>query len=243
MLLLIDIGNTTVAIKEIDKDGDFVGSFRFPTCESEDYASLFRRIDLLEKVNACLISSVVPSVSELVFEAVRCVFDIKPRLLKREDIPMPVRVDEPQKVGMDRLVEAYYVYKNYSLPAVTVDLGTATTLGVITAEGFIGGSISAGINTSLDAIGNKGAQLFTVEPFAPTSVIGKNTSECLNIGAVCGAAAMVDGMVNLISKELGARVTVVITGGNSGLVKNLLSTEVVFDENLIFNGLKELYFA
>ena len=62
-------------------------------------------------------------------------------------------------------------------------------------------------------------------------------------GAVAGAASMVDGMVKLISRELGIQVTVVITGGNSGLIRDFLTTEAVYDENLIFNGLKELYLA
>lgn len=255
MVLLIDIGNTTVGIRAMSDDsGDWLGSYRFPTGESEDYVSLFSGLALPDDIGGsasaricacvcdCVISSVVPSVSVLVIEALSNVFGIEPRLLKKSDINMPVVVDEPEKVGMDRLVEAYYVYKNCPLPAATVDMGTATTIGVVTEEGFIGGSISAGVMTSLDAIGGKGAQLFKVEPYAPSSVIGKNTTECLNIGAVYGAATMVDGLIKQISYELGAEVTSVITGGNSGLIRNLLSREVVFDEDLIFNGLREIYF-
>lgn len=275
MVLLIDIGNTTVGIRVMSDDGgDWIGSYRFPTGESEDYVSLFSGLALSDVIGgsasahgcahdcdcdgasshacdcanaricdcSCVISSVVPSVSVLVSAAVSSVFGIEPRLLKKSDISMPVVVDEPEKVGMDRLVEAYYIYKNCPLPAVTVDMGTATTIGVVTEEGFIGGSISAGVMTSLDAIGGKGAQLFKVEPYAPSSVIGKNTTECLNIGAVYGAAAMVDGLIKQISYELGADVTSVITGGNSGLIRNLLSREIVFDEDLIFNGLREIYF-
>lgn len=243
MVLLIDIGNTTVAVKTLDKSGSFLETYKAPTSVSEDYISFFKSLDLLENISACLISSVVPLVAEVVCEAVKSVFDVEPRLLKRDSIPMPVLVDEPEKVGMDRLIEAYYVYKTCALPAVTVDMGTATTIGVVTEDGFIGGSISAGLVTSLNAIGKKGAQLFEVAPYAPKSVIGKNTSECLNIGAVAGAASMVDGMVKLISRELGTQVTVVITGGNSGLIRDFLTTEAIYDENLIFNGLKELYLA
>lgn len=243
MVLLIDIGNTTVAIRGIDVTGNYTETYKMPTGISEDYISLLGDLNLMSEVESCIISSVVPLVSECVFEAFKKVFGIEPRVLKRADIKMPVLVDEPEKVGMDRLVEAYYVYRNYKLPAVTVDMGTATTIGVVTKDGFVGGSISSGIETSLNAIGSKGAQLFKVDPYVPKSVIGKNTAECLNIGAVYGAASMVDGMIKQISKELGTDVSVVITGGNSGLIRDILNTDVVYDENLIFNGLKEIILA
>jgi type III pantothenate kinase len=51
-----------------------------------------------------------------------------------------------------------------------------------------------------------------VELVAPKSVIGKNTVESVQSGLIFGYAAMIDGMVERISKELGDA-TVIATGG------------------------------
>ena len=69
----------------------------------------------------------------------------------------------------------------YSLPCMTVDLGTATTYNVIDAQRrFLGGFIVPGVLTSLRAISARTAQLPPIAPEAPARLIGKNTVECLN---------------------------------------------------------------
>jgi len=97
-----------------------------------------------------------------------------------------------------------------------VDLGTATTFDVVTAAGeYIGGAISPGIETSLEALGRRGAQLRKVELLKPRSVIAKNTVEALQSGVRYGFASQVEGMVARMTSEMGwddQDVNVVATG-------------------------------
>ena len=239
MELLIDIGNTTVAVYEADKSLGTIGRcYRLPTNPNEDYSALMSRKRENGQAESCIICSVVPEITGKVSNAVTEVYGIEPVILRRENIPMPVTVDEPDKVGMDRLVDAYYAYSEGCLPAVTVDLGTATTIGVVTVEdGFIGGSISAGVGTGLHAIGNKGAQLFSTDITLPKSPIGKNTAECLNIGAVCGAAAMIDGMMGLIENETGCEMSLIITGGYASYVGKYVRHVHRIEENMLAKSL------
>lgn len=243
MILLMDIGNTTVAIHEVNPETEEITcSYKLPTDIKEDYIRLITEVKSAFAISECLICSVVPAVTDLVYEAVKSIYGISAMILNRDDISMPISVDEPYKVGMDRLVDAFYAYASEKLPAVTVDLGTATTIGVITKEdGFIGGSISAGVGTSLQAISQKGAQLFSVALETPKSPIGKNTQACLQIGAVCGAAAMIDGMVTLIEKELKKEVTLFITGGYAGLLGEHLLHPHTVTEDLLVRGMLLLY--
>lgn len=44
-------------------------------------------------------------------------------------------VDEPEKVGVDRICDAVFAAAAYTLPVITVDLGTATTFNVIDRRG------------------------------------------------------------------------------------------------------------
>lgn len=243
MILLIDIGNTTVSVYEVkSKTNDVVRHYRFPTKAELDYVMLFQEQKGKEPPKDCVVCSVVPTVTDAVCDAIQLIYEIKPWTIGRDDIPMPVTVSEPDKVGMDRLMDAYFAYKNVKLPAVTVDLGTATTFGLVTAEdGFLGGSISAGVMTSLQAISNKGAQLFSVDLSRPTSAIGKNTAECLNIGAVCGAAAMVDGMINLIENEIKSEVSLVITGGYAEYLESFIQHPHIVEPDMLEKSMWLLY--
>jgi type III pantothenate kinase len=99
-----------------------------------------------------------------------------------------------------------------------VDFGTATTLEAVSAKGeYLGGAILPGIEISLDALYGRAAALFRVELVEPRSVIGKNTMESIQSGAVYGFAAQVDGIAARIEAELGES-TVVATGGLAGLI-------------------------
>jgi len=131
-------------------------------------------------------------------------------------------VDNPREVGTDRIVNALAAVHLYGGPAVVVDFGTATTFDAVSAQGaYIGGAIAPGIGISLDALGMRGAQLRMVELAQPRSVIGKNTVEALQSGAVFGFAAQVDGMVERMAAELHddpEDVAVLATGGLAPLM-------------------------
>jgi len=78
--------------------------------------------------------------------------------------------------------------------------------------------LAPGIEISLDALAARAAQLRKVELVRPRSVIGKNTVEALQSGALYGFAGQVDGLVERIEDELGDVTAVVATGGLASLV-------------------------
>ena len=83
-------------------------------------------------------------------------------------------------------------------------MGTATTFGVVSAEGdFLGGAIAPGIEISLQALTDRAALLHRVELVRPRSAIGKNTITNIQAGAVFGYVGLVEGLVNRIKAELG----------------------------------------
>ena len=142
----------------------------------------------------------------------------------------------------DRLVDAAWAAAHYPLPAVTADLGTATTLNVILPGGvFAGGIICAGIQTCLNALSQRTAQLPQLRVQRPEQLVGRNTRECMMSGAVRGTAAMVDGLVSEIEAELGQPVTLLLTGGGGKYVTEFLRHPHVFDPDLTRKGLAYLY--
>ena len=96
--------------------------------------------------------------------------------------------------------------------------GMSTELNVAASE-FLGGALAPGIEISLDALASRAAQLRKVELVPPRSVIGKNTVEALQSGALYGFAGQVDNLVTLIGEEVGAPLSAVIaTGGLAPIV-------------------------
>lgn len=60
-------------------------------------------------------------------------------------------------------------------------------------------------------------------------------------GSVYGTAAMLDGMIERMEDELGESATVIATGGLGGIVIPHCRREVIYEKNLLLNGLWELY--
>ena len=108
---------------------------------------------------------------------------------------MPILYDNPKQVGPDRIADALAAYDLYGGPTIVIDFGTATTLEAISAKGeYLGGAILPGVEISMDALYGRAAALFRVEMVEPRSVIGKNTTESMQSGALYGFAAQVDGI-------------------------------------------------
>ena len=73
-------------------------------------------------------------------------------------------------------------------------------------------------------------------------MIGTNTIDCMNAGAIYGNAAMLDGVIERVEEELGEPVaTVVGTGGLIAKVAPYCKREIVIDDDLMLWGLKLIY--
>jgi type III pantothenate kinase len=76
-------------------------------------------------------------------------------------------------------------------------------------------------------------------------VVGKNTVECMQAGAVFGFAGLVDGLVNRIREDVdgfaGDDVAVVATGHTAPLVLPDLHTVDKYDQHLTLDGLRLVF--
>jgi len=111
----------------------------------------------------------------------------------------------------------------------------------VSAKGeFLGGALAPGIEISLDALAARAAALRKVELVAPRSVIGKNTVEALQSGALYGFAGQVDGLVDRINEELplGA---VIATGGLAEVVLPESRTITAHEPDLTLIGLRLVF--
>jgi type III pantothenate kinase len=140
------------------------------------------------------------------------------------------------------VVNAIAAYAAFGGPVVVVDFGTATTFDAVSERGeHLGAAIAPGIQISMNALVERTAQLRRVELAAPRSVIGKNTVESLQAGAIWGFAGQVDGIVRRMVAELGGTATVVATGGLAGAVLEACETVQRHEPWLTLHGLRIIW--
>lgn len=155
---------------------------------------------------------------------------------------VPILTDNPKEVGADRIVNTIAAHQIYGGPSIVVDFGTSTNLDVVSAQGeFLGGALAPGIEISLDALASRAAQLRKVELVRPRSVIGKNTVEALQSGALYGFAGQVDGLVRRIEEEIGPVTAVIATGGLAPIVVPESETITHHDPDLTLIGLRLVF--
>lgn len=250
MLLAIDMGNTQTALGLFDGE-ELVHAWRMPTDRSFTADELhvrlhgyFRMYDMtLDAVDAVAFAGVVPELN-------RAWRRVAERLSARAVVVGPdtaavtrVRAKNPAEVGADRIANATAAVKYYGAPAIVVDFGTATNIDVVDDEGYyIGGAIAPGLRISMDALVSRAARLSSVPLEAPVHAIGANTVEAVQSGAVLGTAAMAEGLVARIKRELGAAdATVIATGGLAPVIAGSTDVFDAVDSQLTLRGICEIY--
>ncbi|MEI6405087.1 MAG: type III pantothenate kinase [Actinomycetes bacterium] len=248
MLLAIDVGNTNTVLGLFDGDR-IVQSWRIKTDarETADEIELTFRGLLFNapQVTGIALCSTVPAVLREMRTMLDRYYRDIPRLIVEPGIKTGVSVltDNPKEVGADRIVNSLAAFTLFGGPAIVVDFGTSTNLDVISAKGeFLGGALAPGIEISIDALASRAAQLRKVELVTPRNVIGKNTVEALQSGAIFGFAGQVDGLVDRITDELGGSVKAVIaTGGLAGIVVPESDTITHHEPDLTLIGLRLMF--
>ncbi len=219
MLLAIDVGNTNTVLGLFAGDR-LVDSFRLktdPASTADEMMLAFRGLlsdgPPITGVSLC---STVPAVLHELRQMLARYYADVPSVIVEPGTKTGVQIltDNPKEVGADRIVNTLAAFHLFGGPSIVVDFGTSTNLDVVSANGdFLGGALAPGIQISLDALSARAAQLRKVELVRPRSVIGKNTVEALQSGALYGFAGQVDGLVDRIREEVPGVVAVIATGG------------------------------
>lgn len=251
MLIAVDAGNSHVRLGGYEEDVQIFNASigTEPKQTADYYASVlkgvcsFYQIDI-DKVTDAIISSVVPSITAVLIKALKMLFACKVmEVSSGTKTGLNIRLEQPKMVGTDRVIAAVAAKAHGKLPAVVVDCGTATSFTVLDENGvMVGSAITAGVCLSLGALRTSAAQLPEINIDAEVQdVLAKNTEDAMRVGAIVGAAAMIDGMVKRFEKSLGQTVCVVLTGGSAKLVKNHLETSVVYEKSLCLDGLYQIW--
>ncbi len=248
MILAIDCGNTHIKCGCMSAEQEPSLVFRLPTDRLQTdfgYAATVRQILEMSHISTselegAILSSVVPPMTDTLVRAVQLLIGQAPIVVGAGvKTGLHIAVNDPGTVAADLVVSAAAAKALYPLPAVIVDMGTATTVTAVDKNGrFIGGAILPGVKLSLDALAEKTALLPHIELHAPKNAIGSDTVECMKSGILYGNAGAVDALLDRFSDALqNADISFVATGGLASTIIPHCRHTLALDENLSLKGL------
>jgi len=252
MILGADIGNSSIGFCGMEAGS---GQIRFqsrmdthPLQTVERYAEELRRLlrpfsGALEPVEGSIVSSVVPAATQPVCAALTALTGTPP-LLVTPDLHTDLNMESAPNtvVGADLIAAACAAIHWHPLPAIVVDMGTATTVMAVDGARYLrGGGILPGVRVSMQSLLGATAQLDCVPLEAPGHAIGRTTAECIQSGILYGAAGAIDGLITRIEEELGTSATLIATGGMAPRIIPLCRHKLLWEPDLLLKGLSLLY--
>jgi type III pantothenate kinase len=248
MLLVVDAGNTNVVFAV--HDGGWRGTWRIRTAPhrtSDEYAvwllTLFQQTGLKAgDITGAVIGTVVPAALYHLRRLCRDWFSVEPLIADAAlDWGFEIKIDNPEQVGPDRLLNSLAAHHRYGGPIIIVDFGTATTFDVVDKDGaYLGGIIAPGINLSIEALHQAAARLPRIGIGRPQAVIGRGTVAAMQSGVYWGYIGLIEGLVARIQAEYGGKLKVIATGGLAPLFSEGTTVIELIEPDLTLEGLRLL---
>jgi type III pantothenate kinase len=251
-IIAIDIGNTNIAIGLfLDGKEQFIKSIpgnnraELTSCLESAWQKVPIAKSSKEKKRdgVIIVSSVKPAWTELITNIVSDSLDEKVHIIGQDiPLPMPLCVDEPDKVGTDRVVSAAAAYAIVGDAVVVADFGTAVTIDLVDEHGvFQGGVICPGFEISAKALKENTAQLPQVTVTKPDSPYGKNTNDAINCGLYYSIIGTLEEVIKRYAEKIGKWPQTIITGSGAEIIKDDCTFIDNYVPHLVIKGIVLTY--
>lgn len=251
MILTASLENRFLKLVVFDDNNDVIDSFKVFAEQSKTKEEYVQMIDMFlrykdisqHKISGAILSSVVPSLTDRVKNAISEIIEKECLVLsKRLKIGLAIRTDNPDEVGSNLISLSLAGYHKYKEDILIVNMSSVTTFMIVSEnKEFIGCSIAPGLVASADTMKKNSAQLLDVDISKPKSLIGKNTKESMKSGIYEGYISFIESYCEKLEREYGKPLHYVLTGEDSSIVKNALSVNFDYNENLLMEGLLSIY--
>lgn len=240
MILAVDIGNTNINV------GSFVGKKLIShfcidnTTLINQKTSLPITLSLLNETKNIVVASVNPNVESVFYKSLGKEHEKKILKIGREiKLKLPILIENPQTVGIDRLLNGLAAYRRTKTSTIVIDFGTAITIDIVSNKGeFLGGLILPGIKTSAYALNKQTALLPEVDIKRPVNIIGKNSEDAIKAGIYFGTVGSVTYIIKELSRIYRDLKYIIATGGDAKTFKKDIPEIDKFIPGLTLEGIR-----
>ena len=240
MMLLLDVGNTTVKwiVREHQRMG-VAGRFQH---RGEDFSALalaaWRDLPAPEKI---VVSNVAGSVIDATLSSwLQAHWGLEPVFVHAVEKASGVTnaYPRPADLGADRWAALIGAHASAAGAVCIVDCGTAVTLDFLAADGdHQGGVILPGVAMLERMLLNNTSDIRLSGGPQFARLFARGTGDAVHGGAVYMVTAAIDRIVADMGVAAGDRPEVIITGGDAGQIQSLLSCSTRHDPDLVLKGL------
>ena len=143
----------------------------------------------------------------------------------------------PERLGADRWAALVAARRYIEGAACVVDVGTALTVDVLSAEGVHrGGIIVPGMKLMKQSLIDNTAAI-AADDRAAAATLGNDTPSAVQAGVLAAAAGAVTQVMQAARAELGTELTVVVTGGDALPLLAVLPAELRHEPDWVLRGL------
>ena len=170
MLLAVGVGNmnTSIGLFDQNKTLCFLASLCTDSRKTADQIcldlmNLFNLYQYSYKsVTGAILCSVVPPLNFMMEKALTRLFGVPPMIVGPGiKTGLRIRLPNQSQMGADIVANAVAALEKFPPPVMTIDMGTATTVGVITEDRtYEGGLLLPGVQVSLEALSRRAPGYF-----------------------------------------------------------------------------------
>jgi len=228
MNLIFDIGNTCTKVAIYDGRRKVI-SFRTRIFSCEKMEKILGKYEL----DKAIVSSVRNTPDFVIDLATHGIPHVHVLSYKSK---LPFK-NEYETLGPDRMAAIAGAYLTFpGKKILIIDAGSAITYDFLSGKAYKGGNISPGLSMRFRALHRFTGKLPLVSTTDKYSSPGKNTVEAITAGVINGIIYEINEYIRTFLKKH-VDLKVILTGGDSGYLKDKLSYKVTYMPDIVIDGL------
>lgn len=248
MILVVDIGNTTISFAVFDLQKKTILKTFFLE-KQLDISDIRKEIklqsgDFYNTISGIVIASVVPNLTKIYSKPDILIPNIAPLIITHNNYPIKNNYKQIKKLGIDRLCNIAAAKEIFKTSVIVIDIGSAINIEVIDSHGnFAGGLILPGPKLAKTILNSQTALLPDIKLQFPQKIIGSSTEECIQSGIMNGYAALCREIIISIENELNLKnkMKVILSGGFSSVFADKIPRIDIIEQNLVIKGAAFIY--
>jgi type III pantothenate kinase len=233
MNLIFDIGNTCTKVAIFDGRKKMV-SFRTRQFSWDKMQKICSEYE--HSIDKAIVST-VRDTPEFIIDLATLGIPFVHILSHNSKLPFRNEYETPETLGPDRIAAvagAFHLFPGKKV--LIIDAGSAVTYEFLSGKTYRGGNISPGLSMRFKALHRFTGKLPLAATTDKISSPGKNTIEAITAGVINGLIYEINEYIRTFRKNH-AGLKVILTGGDSGYLKEKINHHVTYMPDIVIDGL------